>query len=322
MSKNQKISRRTFVIECSKTTTALAGLSLMPGLWPGMAQATQDVRPDISVVTGTDYYKATIQAVEQLGGMSRFVSKGDNVGLLANIFSKKPGTYTRPDVMLAVAHLCYEAGAKQVYCMKNESAKYWRRSKTSEQHKDLIARLKPDGTDHKMVKIPGAKVLKEANVLEGTFKHDKLINIPIIKNHSGVQMTCSLKNMMGLASFRANMKFHLGPDGVKALIKEIGNFFSDLDWFAQCVADLNKVRKVDLCVVDATEFITTNGPWGPGKISRPNQIVAGTDPVAIDALCSAYLDLKPEQIGMIQKAHQDNLGHVNLENMTISRTSI
>ncbi|MFC1890224.1 DUF362 domain-containing protein [Thermodesulfobacteriota bacterium] len=321
MSMDKKMDRRTFLVDGAKATVALAGLSLAPGLLPVPARAA-DASPDISVVTGTDYYKATIQAVEQLGGMGRFVSKGDNVGLLANIFSKKPGTYTRPDVVLAVACLCYEAGAKQVYCMKNESKKFWRRSRTSEQHQDLIARLKPDGTDHKTIQIPSAKVLKEASILEGTFKHDKLINIPIIKDHSGVHMTCTLKNMMGLSSFGTNVKFHLGPNYVQTFIKEFGDFFSDLDHFSQSVADLNKVRKADLCVVDATEFITTNGPSGPGKMSRPNQIVAGTDPVAIDALCCSYLDLMPEEIGMIQKAHQDGLGQVNLEKMTISRTTM
>jgi len=317
---DKKINRRTFLGEGAKTAVALAGLSLAPGLLPVPARAA-DALPDLSVVTGADYYKATIRAVEQLGGMDRFVSKGDTVGLLANIFAKKPGTYTRPDVVLAVAALCYEAGARQVYCMKNESKKFWRRSSTSEQHQDLIARLKPDDTDHKTVQIPGARVLKEASIREGTLKHDKLINIPIIKNHSGVHMTCTLKNMMGLSSLSTNVKFHLGPNYVKTFIKEFGDFFSDVDYFSQCVADLNKVRRPDLCVVDATQFITTNGPIGPGKMSRPNQIVTGTDPVAIDAFCCSYLGLKPEEIGMIQKAHQDGLGQIDLATMTVSRTT-
>jgi uncharacterized protein (DUF362 family) len=318
---DKKMNRRTFVKKSAKATTALAGLTLMPGLLSVPALAAEGT-PDISVVTGTDFYKATIQAVENLGGMGRFVSKGDNVGLLANIFSKKPGTYTRPDVMLAVAHLCYEAGAEQVYCMKNEGKRYWRRSQVSEQHAELIARLKPDGSDHKEVQIPGAKVLKDPAILEGTFKHDKLISIPIIKNHSGVQMTCTLKNMMGLTSFGTNIKFHLGEKYVQTLVKELGNFFSDMDHFSQSVADLNKVRKVDLYVVDATEFITTNGPTGPGKMSRPNQIVAGTDPVAIDSFCCAYLDLEPEKIGMIVKAQQDGLGKMDLTNLNISKSTI
>ena len=150
----------------------------------------------------------------------------------------------------------------------------------------------------------------------------KIINLPIIKNHTGVKMTGTLKNMMGLASYRTNLTFHLGPKYVQTLVRELGNFFSDMDHFSQCVADLNLVRKVDLCVVDATEFITTNGPTGPGKMSRPNQIVAGTDRVAIDALCCHYLGLDPSDIGMIQKAHQNKLGTIDLDSLVISRTSV
>jgi uncharacterized protein (DUF362 family) len=321
MGTDRRIDRRNFVIQSAKTAGVIAGASLMPGLIPRVLNAA-DAPPDISVVTGTDYFKATIQAIEKLGGIGRFVSSGDTVGLLCNIFSKKPGTYTRPDVMLAVAHLCYEAGAKQVYGMKNEKEKYWRRSPVSANHKALIARIKPDDSDHKMVKIAGTKSLAKMNILEGTFKYDKLINIPIIKNHSGVSMTCNLKNMMGLTSFRTNIKFHLGEKYVQNLVKELGNFFYDMDWFSQCVADLNRVRKVDLCVVDATEFITTNGPSGPGEISRPNQIVAGTDPVAIDAFCAKYLNLNPADIGMIQKAEEAKIGRQSLDKLSILKTTI
>ena len=323
---NSKIDRRTFVIRGAQVTTALAGFSLSPGLFISHAGADEtkpDSSPaDISVVTGTDYFQATIKAVEQLGGIEKFISSGDTVGLLPNTWCKKPGTYTNPEVVLAVAHLCFEAGAKQVYMMKNESKKYWRRSKESEKHQKLISRLKPDGSSHKSIKIPGAKVLKEANDLEGAFKHDKLINLPIIKNHSGPGMTGTLKNMMGLTSFRTNIKFHLGNNYVETIFKDFGNFFGDMNHFSQCVADLNLVRKVDLCVVDATQFITTNGPSGPGKMSRPNKIVAGTDRVAIDALCCGYLGLKADDIGMITKAQEHKVGKTNLEEMTISRTKI
>ena len=277
--------------------------------------------PDISVVTGQDAYLSTLRAIEELGGMGRFVSRGDRVGLLPNTWAKKPGTYTRPDIVLAVAHLCYEAGAKQVYMLKNESAKYWRRSKVSLQHAALIARLKPADSDHDTVSIPGAKIVKEAEILTEALRYERLINLPIIKHHSGVHMTCTLKNMMGLSAFSTNIRFHLGDTYIRTFIKEFGDFYADLDHFSQSVVDLNRVRPVDLCVVDATEFITTNGPSGPGKMSRPHQVVAGTDRVALDALCAAYVGRKPAEIGMIVKAHEAGLGRLDLDAMRITRTT-
>ncbi len=317
----KKIDRRTFVIKAAQAGSALAGMSLVPGLLTGEARAAES-RPDISVVTGSDYFQSTIAAVEKLGGIGRFVSKGDSVGLMANTWAKKPGTYTKPEIVLAVAHLCFEAGAKKVHLVKNESESYWERSRASAKHGSLIAKLLPDDTDHKTIKIPGAKVLKEADILEGPLVYDRLFNLPIIKNHSGVAMTCTLKNMMGLAAFSTNIKFHYGPNYIRGFLKELGDFFADVDYFSQCVADLNRVRTVELCVVDATEFITTNGPSGPGEMARPKQVVAGTDRVAMDALCCQYLGLKAAEIGMITKSHAAGLGEIDLGRVKIARAEI
>ena len=63
-----------------------------------------------------------------------------------------------------------------------------------------------------------------------------------------------------------------------------------LDYVAhleQLIVDLNKALKPALNVVDATEFIVTNGPFGPGELLKPRKVVAGTDPVAVDAYCAS-----------------------------------
>ena len=51
--------------------------------------------------------------------------------------------------------------------------------------------------------------------------------------------------MMGLFPFSTNGLFHLGK----------------MSHLSQCIADLNLVRQPDLCISDATEFLTGNGPW-------------------------------------------------------------
>lgn len=61
----------------------------------------------------------------------------------------------------------------------------------------------------------------------------------------GVRFAGTLKNMMGLFPFSTNGLFHLGK----------------MSHLSQCIADLNLVRQPDLCISDATEFLTGNGPW-------------------------------------------------------------
>ena len=53
--------------------------------------------------------------------------------------------------------------------------------------------------------------------------------------------------------------------------------------FNQSLADLATIIKADLTIVDAIRALATRGPQGPGKVLKLNSIIAGTDPVAVDA---------------------------------------
>ncbi|MDM8537581.1 DUF362 domain-containing protein [Desulfobacterales bacterium HSG17] len=311
-----KIDRRQFIKTGLQAGMALGGLTVTSNLLAKEGPSESNL-PDISVVNNSNYFKATIKAIGNLGGIERFISKGDVVGLLANSGYKKPGTYTRPDILLAVAHLCLKAGAKEVYSFKKESAKYWKRSPISKTHGELISKIQNDDTDHMEVKISGGKVLETAEVKEGFLKYDKVINIPILKDHGEIGLTCTLKNCMGISSLTTNLKFHTGPNIVTGAIKTIIDTYHNKEYLAQCIADLNRVRKFDLYVVDVTEFITTNGPSGPGDIKKANYVVAGTDRVAIDTYCCRYLDRNPQDEIMIKKAYDSGLGEMDMSKLTV-----
>ena len=51
-------------------------------------------------------------------------------------------------------------------------------------------------------------------------------------------------------------------------------------------------------------WLKTKGPAGPGELGRSDTVVAGTDPVAIDAYCTHFVDLQPEDVKMIGMAQQ------------------
>ena len=122
-----------------------------------------------------------------------------------------------------------------------------------------------------------------------------------------------MKNLMGLNSPLNNKTFH--KKGWKTDIDAI----THLD---QCIADLNTVISPDLCIVDATEFITTNGPFGPGELLKPRKVIAGTDRVAIDSYCSTLLGLTGTDIIHIRKAHEHKLGKINLDAVSIKELEI
>jgi len=278
--------------------------------------------PDLAIVKSSDYYKATQIAIKELGGINRFVARGSSVGLLVNSDFIEPGTYCNPDLVLATMYLAWEAGAKELVFLQPVSNDYWRRS-------SLYTRLSFLVDGSKSVKsnvfpavynledfiiletIPGGKNLNNVEIVRKIREVDTFINLPILKHHGSTIVTGALKNMMGLTTRKTNVTFHLGS-GKR----------NDPEYLAQCITDLNLVRKPDLIVADATRFITSNGPEGPGPVRQPDLVIAGTDPVAIDAIAAGYLDMQPSDILSITKAYEAGLGEMDLTKLNILETTV
>ena len=72
-----------------------------------------------------------------------------------------------------------------------------------------------------------------------------------------------------------------------------------------------------LCVVDATQIILTNGPFGPGELASPRKVVAGVDRVAVDSYSATLRGLKGEEILMIRKGYAHGLGEIDLDKVRI-----
>ena len=143
--------------------------------------------------------------------------------------------------------------------------------------------------------------------------NDLFIDLPITKDHAGNKFTGTLKNLMGLNSPKNNRGFH------KPNWKTDINDIRHLD---QCIADLNTIIKPALCIVDATEFIITNGPFGPGKLHKPQKVVAGTDRVAIDSYCCTLWGLEAKDIITITSAYKHHLGEIDLKKLKIKELKI
>lgn len=308
---SESITRRSFI----KGSTALTVTSILGGSIEGWihntAFAATDV--DIAAVHGADYFQSTIKAVQLLGGMGKFVSQQEKVGLLINSPWDNPGSYVRPDIVLAVIRMCREAGAKEIGVFKDLGSGYWKRSALAEKFRDDIQEITSFGGDYTEVAIPRGVSLKEASVAKALLECDVFINIPIAKDHSGLGFTGTMKNMMGLTSFTTNMFFHHGSGKL--------GWYDDVDFLAQCIADVNLVRKPDLCIFDGTEVLSTNGPRGPGKIRKPQKVFAGVDRVALDVYGANLLGLIGEEVRTAQLAHEHGLGELDLTRLRIEEVT-
>ncbi|MFO7889721.1 MAG: DUF362 domain-containing protein [bacterium] len=311
---SKKIDRRSFI----KKTTAIGAASLLGG---GMisgcgnkkaSQVKKVSNPGIAAVRGKDYSLNTRKAIEALGGMETFVAKDAKVAILANPQRNNPGTYTKPQILQATIQMCKEAGADNIGCISQLPLQNWQatglKKVVDDEHIDLIIIDRKDDSQFKTVPIPRGVALKEADIMKPFFDFDVFIDMPITKDHAGNKFTGTMKNLMGLSSGKTNSTFH--KKGWQTEINAI-------DHLDQCIADLNTIIPPDLCITDATEIITTNGPFGPGKLINPRKVVAGTDRIAMDSYCCKLWGLEPEDILHIKKGHAHGLGEIDAAKIKI-----
>jgi uncharacterized protein (DUF362 family) len=308
---DEKIGRREFFKKSAQLgiTTAL-GFGFAP-LTKGNYILSGSENADICVATGSDYYTGTVKAVECLGGMGRFVPKDAKVAILPNSQSRHPGTFTKPGVAQAVIEMCKKAGAKEVNCLTWLKREYWEDSGLAaavDKAGATMRFIEPEESNFKSTPVPEWKVMKEVMIMKEFYNNDVFIDMPIVKDHAGNKFTGTQKNLMGLNFGTNNRLFHRQDWQTNP---------KSIEYLDQCIVDLNKVVKPTLCVVDATEFITTNGPFGPGELAKPQKIVAGMDRVAIDAYCTTLRGMKGEDIYMIKLGSEQGLGEIDLNKVKI-----
>jgi uncharacterized protein (DUF362 family) len=299
------ISRRVFLL-----TGAAAGALAATGLGFGEAPARKG--PQLAVAHGAESAANTRAVVEAMGGMRSFVREGQRVNILPNAQGSHPGTSTDGGVVRTIVDMCHEAGAGEVRWLTWIYGQYWESSNIGtlmDASGAIPVKVDHEDASHwRTLDIPDGVALKTIRIFEALWDCDVFISIPIIKDHIGSRFTGALKNYMGTSHPEDNRAFHPTFEG------------KDLEHMEQCIADLNTVvRAPDLIVADAMTILTSKGPFGPGDIAKPQQVIAGIDRVAIDAYGATLLGLEGPTVAMIERAHRHGLGEIDLDAVEIHR---
>ena len=118
-----------------------------------------------------------------------------------------------------------------------------------------------------------------------------VISVPVLKAHSMAGVTLTMKNMMGAAP-----PAHYQQNGHW----QKASFHENIQ---KAIFDLNQYRAPDFTLLDATVGMAEAHLWGPTCQPPINRLLAGFDPVAIDAYGAGLLGLNWRQIGHINFAH-------------------
>ncbi len=247
--------------------------------------------------------RLTRQAVDALGGMGRFVSKGNVVWIKPDIgWDRRPeqAATTNPDVVATLVEMCYQAGAKKVLVSDNPcnpARLSYPRSGIQPAAEKAGAEV-PFLDERKFRRMSlNGKVLKEWEVYQDIVEADRLINVPIAKNHNLCLATLGMKNLMGVIGGARN-RLHQDLGGT--------------------VADLAAFLKPRLVVLDAIRVLTANGPVGGNlaDVKRKDTLVAGVDQVAVDAVGATLLGYKPESIVYIVQGNARGLGTMDFKSLS------
>lgn len=237
----------------------------------------------------------TRRAIDALGGMTSFISRGDFVAVKPNIgWDRMPvhAANTNPRVVAEVVRLCLEAGAKQVVVTDascNEAQRSFQRSGIWSATHALGAKVVlPAEHRFRTMRLRG-DLLDEWPVYTPLIEADKVINVPVAKHHNLSHYTGAMKNWYGVLGGRRNrlhQNIHLS------------------------IADLATFMRPTLTVLDATRVLLRNGPQG-GNIADAHdmhQVIASLDEVAVDTYGARLIGVDPARVQYLALGEERGLG--------------
>ncbi len=300
------MDRRTFM---KLTTLTGIGMSLPIAMDLLALDAKAATPPDLAVAHGDSPAKIVKAAIDAIGGIGKYISRGDVVAIKPNIgWDRTPeqAGNTNPEVVATVVKLCFEAGAKKVRVFDrpvNDPRRCYIQSGIAPAAGALGADVGyMDDRKFKDMDIKG-EALKSWPLYTEIFEADKVINIPIAKHHGLAKLTMSMKNWMGIMGGQRR-QIHQKLDA--------------------SLVDISTKVKPTLTILDAVRILTANGPQGGNlsDVKKLDTVVVGVDQVAIDSYGATLFGMKGSDLGYVALGHKMGMGQMDLERLKIKRVNI
>jgi uncharacterized protein (DUF362 family) len=269
--------------------------------------ATQSERyPDLVVARHAEPEQLVRRAMAALGGIERFVQRGDEVVVKPNIcvayHTYEYAATTNPWVVAELVRLALEAGARRVrvmdYPFGGSAEQAYAKSGIKQQVQAAGGQMEMM-TGFKFVdtNIPDGIDLRACKIYDGVLKADVVINVPIAKHHNLARLTLGMKNLMGTIYDRPQMHRNLG----------------------QRLADLASRVRPTLTVVDAVRMLMDHGPTGGSldDVKQADTVIASPDIVAADSYAATLFGLEPDDLAYVRAGTAMGLGRSRLENLKI-----
>jgi uncharacterized protein (DUF362 family) len=288
------MTRRDFLKVALSTSLYLAARRVFPA---GLVSAA-----DVGIAVGADTENAVRRAVALAGGIQRFVSPGDVVVVKPNIgFNSPPSVRatTDPVVVRTVVHLCFQALASKVYVFDRSTTSTrlaYVTSGIARAAEEAGAKVfnvdEVNDRMYKKVAVKDGYALEQTLVNRYVLESDVLINVPVAKSHSSSLLTFGMKNLMGITGDQRG-RWH---------------------WtLHECIADINRVVRSRLTVVDAMALMLRNGPTGgrAEDLKRVNTIIAAGNVLEADCEAARLFGRTPAEVDYMTLGAKSGVGRIS-----------
>jgi len=263
----------------------------------------------VSIAKGTDAEKMVEEALSQLGGVSSLIKAKSRVVIKPNAghpFPPESSVNTSPEVVTAVIKEIRKANPSEIIvaessaigcdtmeCLEASGI----RNAAEEGGIDGIIDIKEDKD---LINIPirdARSDLTKIRLPRFLLEADHIVNLPIFKSHVSMVFTCALKNIKGVVQDKVHYQMH------QTIL-------------ADAIMDLWSVIKADLSIADLIRPAEGFGPHSTCPVDF-GCIVAGKDPVAVDATICRMVGLDVNKVPYFEPARERAIGNFDEERIEI-----
>jgi len=148
-----------------------------------------------------------------------------------------------------------------------------------------------DTVGSRRIPIAG-RFLTELEIARPVLEADVIINLPKLKTHSATLYTGAVKNMFGAVPGSRKADYHSEAPSARD--------------FSNLLVDIIQSLTPRLTIVDGVVGMEGNGP-GVGTPVDIGLIVAGVNPVLVDAVCCRAIGLDPRRVRYLEDAEKRGL---------------
>lgn len=159
-----------------------------------------------------------------------------------------------------------------------------------------------DEEDFVAMPVPGGELYQEINLPKSILEADAFISVPKLKTHCQTEITVGMKSMQGVFSVDDKVNHHN-------------------EAFPWKMVDILRVAKPHLTLVDGLIAGEGYGPIYTDPVEM-NLVVASTDVVAVDAVCSAVMGFDPGEVPITRLGHSEGIGIGDLARIDVKGESI